>query len=55
MPEIFVAKELIVVLKAFHDATEIICGEPQPTIGIVRPLLKKIKAILAIKENEVIW
>ena len=50
--EISVAEELIVVLKAFNDATEIICGKQYPTMGIVRPLLKKIKAILAIKEND---
>ena len=36
------------VLKAFHDATEIISGEKYPTIGMVRPLLKKIEA----KEND---
>ena len=50
--EISVAEELIVVLKAFHDATEIISGEKYPTIEMVRPLLKKIEAILAIKEND---
>ena len=50
--EISVAEELIVVLKAFHDATEIISGENYPMIGMVRPLLKKIEAILAIKEND---
>lgn len=31
--EISVAEELIVVLKAFHDATEIINGEKYPTMG----------------------
>ena len=50
--EISVAEELIVVLKAFHDATEIISGEKYPTIGTVRPLLKKIESVLAIKEND---
>ena len=50
--EISVAEELIVVLKAFHDATEIISGEKYPTIGIVRPLLKKIEVTLATKEDD---
>ena len=34
--EISVAEELIVVLKTFHDATEIISGEKYATIGIVK-------------------
>ena len=50
--EISVAEELIVVLKAFHDATEIISGEKYPTIGIVKPLLKKLEVTLATKEDE---
>ena len=50
--EISVAEELIVVLKAFHDATEIISGEKYPTIGIVKPLLKKLEATLATREDD---
>ena len=48
--EISVAEELIVVLKSFHDATEIISGEKYPTIGIVKPLLKKLEVTLATRE-----
>ena len=49
--EISVAEELIVVLKAFHDAAEIISGEKYPTIyvGIVKSLLKKLEITLATK------
>ena len=50
--EISVAEELIVVLKAFHDATEIISGEKYPTIGIVKPLLKKLEVTLATREDD---
>ena len=50
--EISVAEELIVVIKAFHDATEIISGEKYPKIGIVKLLLKKFKVTLATREDD---
>ena len=43
--EISVIEEMIVVLKAFNDGTEIMSGEKYPTIGLVRPLLKKVEII----------
>ena len=50
--QISVAEELIVVLKAFHDATEIISGEKYPTIGIVKPLQKKLEVTLVTKKDD---
>ena len=49
--EISAAEELIVVLKDFHDATEIISGEKYATIGrymkyvIVMPCAQRISLI----------
>jgi len=50
--EISIAEKLIVVLKAFDDGTEIMSGEKYPTIGLVRPLLKKVEVILTDKEDD---
>jgi len=51
--EISTAEELVAVLEAFNDATEIVSGEKYPTIGIVKPLLHKLlSSTLAAKDTD---
>ena len=50
--EISVVEEMIMILKSFRDATEIMSGETYPSLGIVMPLLKKILSILIPKEGD---
>ena len=51
--EISTAEELVAVLEAVNDATEIVSGEKYPTIGIVKPLLHKLlSSTLAAKDTD---
>lgn len=51
--EISTAEELVAVLEAFNDATEIVSGEKYPTLGIVKPLFHKLlSSTLAAKDTE---
>lgn len=51
--EISIVEELIVILKSFREATEIMSGEKYPSLGIVLPLLKKILSTLIPKEGDI--
>ena len=51
--DLALVEELLLVLKPFNDATEIVGGEKYPTISIIAPLLHKfINIILKEEEND---
>ena len=50
--EMSIVEEMIVILKSFREATEIMSGEKYPSLGIVLPLLKKILSTLIPTEGD---
>lgn len=44
--EFTIIEELVLMLKPFNDATEVVSGEKYPTISIITPLIHKLLNVL---------